>query len=112
MIAREIPAFEEGEDPTAYHHDWFDGSHVSRNQSGQEIPLGARIIAVADSYDRLCMANGEATLTYDPMAVEQLRTMGNRELDPDLLAAFLEILSSERQPEPLPAHQPRLIPTT
>ncbi|HZK65943.1 MAG TPA: HD domain-containing phosphohydrolase [Chloroflexota bacterium] len=75
MIARETPAFGEGEDPIAYHHDWFDGSHVSRNQSGQEIPLRARIIAVANSYDRLCMANGEATLTYDPMAVEQLRTI-------------------------------------
>jgi putative nucleotidyltransferase with HDIG domain len=99
MIAREIPAFEEAERPIRYHHDWFDGSHASRPHSGEEIPLGARIIAVADSYDLLCMANGEATLTYDPVAIEELCAMSGKQLDPDLLATFLEILKEEREPE-------------
>ncbi|MHB0869874.1 MAG: HD-GYP domain-containing protein [Chloroflexota bacterium] len=107
MIAREIPAFEEAEEPIRYHHDWYDGSHVSREHSGEEIPLGARIIAVADAYDLLCMANGEASLTYDPKAVEQLRTMGGQRLDPELLGRFLEMLESEQavrlQPAGLPA---------
>jgi len=59
--------------------------------------LGARIIAMADSYDLLCMTNGEATLAYDPVAVEKLRDMSARQLDPDLLAAFPEILGAERE---------------
>lgn len=96
MIAREIPAFEECEEPIRYHHDWFDGQHASKPHSGDEIPLGARIIAVADSYDLLCMTNGEATLAYDPVAVEKLQAMSARQLDPELLAAFLEILGAER----------------
>lgn len=97
MIAREIPAFEECEEPIRYHHDWFDGRHASKPYAGEEIPLGARIIAVADSYDLLCMTNGEATLAYDPAAVEKLRDMSARQLDPDLLAAFPEILGAERE---------------
>ncbi len=99
MIAREIPAFEGTEDSIRYHHDWYDGSRVSKEHTGEEIPLGARIIAVADSYDILCMANGEATLVYDPKAVEQLRTMGGRRLDPGLLALFLELLEAEQTGE-------------
>ncbi len=107
MIAREIPAFEEAEEPIRYHHDWYDGSHVSKPHSGEEIPLGARIIAVADAYDSLCMANGEATLAYDPKAIEQLRTMGGRRLDPDLLARFLDLLKAEAAEQPLPVPQTR-----
>jgi len=100
MIAREIPAFEEAEEPIRYHHDWYDGSRVSKEHAGEEIPLGARIIAVADSYDSLCMANGEATLTYDAKAVEQLRTMGGKRLDPELLARFLDLLEAEQAVRP------------
>lgn len=103
LIAREIPAFEEAEQPIRYHHDWYDGSRVSKAHAGEEIPVGARILAVADSYDCLCMANGEATLAYDPIAVEQLSIMGGRRLDPALLAIFLRILESQQARQPIGA---------
>ncbi|MGI5835910.1 MAG: HD-GYP domain-containing protein [Chloroflexota bacterium] len=96
LIAREIPAFEEAEQPIRYHHDWYDGSRTSKNHSGEAIPLGARILAVADTYDCLCMANGEVALPYDPIAVEQLKTMGGKRLDPALLAVFLKILEPQQ----------------
>ena len=102
MIAREIPAFEEAEEPIRYHHDWFDGTHVSREHAGEEIPLEARILAVADSYDRLCMANGEATLEYDAVAVEQLRAMAGKQLDPRLLSEFLRALESDQSSAAMP----------
>jgi len=106
MIAREIPAFEDAEDLIRYHHDWFDGSHVSKDHAGQDIPLGARIIAVADAYDTLCMANGEATLALDPKAVEALRTMGGRRLDPELLERFLQLIQEEHEGSRSVAQQP------
>ncbi len=101
MIAREIPAFEEAEEPIRYHHDWYDGSHVSKAHSGDQIPLGARIIAVADSYDLLCMSNGEASLAFDPKAVQAMCTMSGRQLDPAIIAAFLAVLKAEH-PSALP----------
>ncbi len=100
LIAREIPAFEESEQPIRYHHDWYDGSRSSTPHAGDEIPLGARILAVADCYDCLCMGNGEASLAYDPMAVEELTTMGGRRLDPDILEVFLRILQAEQSRRP------------
>ena len=103
MIAREIPAFEGTEEMIHYHHDWYDGSHVSKKHSGEEIPLGARIIAVADSYDRLCMANGEASLSCDPLAVEELRGMAGRQLDPSLTSRFIAMLQSGLGEQPSPA---------
>jgi response regulator RpfG family c-di-GMP phosphodiesterase len=97
MIAREIPAFEEAEELIRYHHDWYDGTHASKAHSGEEIPLGARIIAIADSYDVLSMANGEASLICDPKAVQALQAMGGRQLDPELLQVFLDIMGAERE---------------
>lgn len=96
LIAREIPAFEEAEQPIRYHHDWYDGSRVSKAHSGEEIPLGARILTVADTYDCLCMANGEAALPYDPIAVEQLSMMGGSRLDPSILDAFISLLKVQQ----------------
>jgi HD-GYP domain-containing protein (c-di-GMP phosphodiesterase class II) len=69
---------------------------VSREHSADGIPLGARILAVADCYDCFCMANGEATLTYDPKAVEQLQELKGSQLDPTILALFISILEAER----------------
>ncbi|HEX2922762.1 MAG TPA: HD domain-containing phosphohydrolase, partial [Chloroflexota bacterium] len=96
MIAREIPAFEEAEESIRYHHDWYNGRHISREHAGEGIPLGARILAVADCYDCFCMANGEATLSYDPKAIEQIGELSGNQLDPDLLALFISILEAER----------------
>jgi putative nucleotidyltransferase with HDIG domain len=96
MIAREIPAFEEAEESIRYHHDWYNGRHVSREHTGETIPLGARILAVADCYDCFCMANGEATLSYDPKAIEQIGDLSGNQLDPALLSLFISILEAER----------------
>lgn len=96
MIAREIPAFEEAEETIKYHHDWYDGAHVSKAHSLDEIPLGARIVAVADSYDLLCMSNGDASLVLDPKAISVLGSMSGRQLDPALLGIFLRIIEAEQ----------------
>lgn len=110
MIAREIPAFEEAEDMIRYHHDWYDGSHTSRDHAGDGIPLGARIIAVAESYDGLCMANGEVNLAYDSIAANRLRLMAGKQLDPDLTRRFLAILESSRLKQSAQASSAHLAP--
>ena len=112
MIAREIPAYEETEEMIRYHHDWYDGSYTSRDHSGEAIPLGARIIAVAESYDGLCMANGEAALACDPVAVEQLRAMAGRQLDPHLTELFtvqLESVGARKSPTDSTVASPALL---
>jgi len=37
----------------SHHHDFYDGSGLNQTVSGEDIPLGARILALADAYDAM-----------------------------------------------------------
>lgn len=69
------------------HHEHFDGTGRPKKMSGEDIFLGARILAVADQFDNLVYGIGCKALPAHH-AVEYLHTMGGRELDPQLLAVF------------------------
>jgi HD-GYP domain-containing protein (c-di-GMP phosphodiesterase class II) len=72
------------------HHEKWDGSGYPRGLKGQEIPLGARIIAVADVYEALTSQRHYR----DPMAIsEALKLMqeeSNKSFDPLVVQAFFK----------------------
>ncbi|HET7034982.1 MAG TPA: HD domain-containing phosphohydrolase [Thermomicrobiaceae bacterium] len=72
------------------HHERLDGSGYYRGLAGARIPLGARILAVADAFDELTHAGpGRATLDAGA-AVAQLAADVGPGFDPDAFAAFLK----------------------
>jgi diguanylate cyclase (GGDEF)-like protein len=76
-----------------YHHERWDGKGYPKGLKGQEIPIGARIIAVTDVYQAL-VANRPYRKAYSPK--EALRIIKNGsgvEYDPSVVSAFLNILS-------------------
>jgi len=82
-----------------HHHEFFDGSGYPAGLAGSEIPLGARIIGLVDSYD---------TITSDRMykrgrttreAMAELERCGAAQFDPDLVKAFLDVLRRLPQPQ-------------
>lgn len=79
-----------------HHHEWFDGNGYPDRLRGQDIPLEARVVAVADAYDEL----RAALPPNDPIATERamrdLRRLSNERLDPDLLAAFVNAYRAGR----------------
>jgi len=77
-----------------YHHERFDGRGYPTAAKGTEIPLGARIVAVADIYDAMSSDRPYAK-GYEPEEV--MRVMGvlrGAALDPDLVDIFLAGLTS------------------
>lgn len=91
------------------HHERFDGSGYPDGLSGEEIPLGARIIAIADIYDRITNIEGNnsylnkylSSLDMTPdyltdeaqlhnAAVEFIRKNSFKKYDPDVVKAFLD----------------------
>ena len=71
-----------------HHHENFDGSGGPDALKGKAIPVGARILAVADAYDALATQKpplDEATIA------EQLRLMAGTRLDPEIVELFLRI---------------------
>ncbi len=77
------------------HHERFDGRGIPDGLSGTEIPLEARIAAVADSFDAMMSWRPYRRhgLGFDA-AVAELRQHAGTQFDPQVIAAFLEVLES------------------
>ena len=75
----------------AAHHEKWDGSGYPRGLAGSQIPLAARIFAVADVFDALCSRRPYK----EPMSFGQARAIlerdSGRHFDPTVMAVFREI---------------------
>jgi diguanylate cyclase (GGDEF)-like protein len=74
-------------------HERFDGTGYPDGIAGDEIPLGARVIAVCDAYDAMTSTRPYRLAMSDEKAVEELRHCAGTQFDPEVVQAFLAILS-------------------
>jgi response regulator RpfG family c-di-GMP phosphodiesterase len=77
-----------------HHHERFDGAGYPAGLAGADIPLGARIIAVADSLSAMMQVRpykGPRTFAAAALEIKQLR---GRNYDPVVVEAFLDNLDS------------------
>jgi len=72
-----------------HHHERFDGSGYPDGLRGEEIPLGARIVAVADTFDALTTTRPYRPAIGYSQALEVLDAEAGSQLDPRLTEYFL-----------------------
>jgi HD-GYP domain-containing protein (c-di-GMP phosphodiesterase class II) len=78
-----------------HHHERWDGSGYPDGLTGQAIPLGARIVAVADVFDALTSERSyRAALSHDA-AIHHVAAEASRTLDADIVAAFVDLARHE-----------------
>ena len=70
------------------HHEKYDGRGYPRGISGDEIPLTARIIALADAYDAITSHRRYAPARTHEQAVEIIESEAHKHFDPDVVEAF------------------------
>jgi putative nucleotidyltransferase with HDIG domain len=76
-----------------YHHERYDGNGYPHRLSGEEIPLFARIICVADSYDAMSSRRCyRAKLSYEEI-VRELNINAGKQFDPEIVKLMTDILS-------------------
>ncbi|MDR3560113.1 MAG: HD domain-containing protein [Negativicutes bacterium] len=75
-----------------YHHERWDGKGYPKRLKGVNIPLGARIIAVANYYDRFINPCTQHWVKTRNEAVRELGNHAGTAFDPDVLKAFVESL--------------------
>ena len=73
----------------AHHHEFFDGSGYPDGLSGSRIPLGARIIAIADAYDTITSTRTYKKARTPDEAFLELERCGNAQFDPELVRVFV-----------------------
>jgi HD-GYP domain-containing protein (c-di-GMP phosphodiesterase class II) len=82
-----------------HHHERMDGRGYPGGLEGSAIPLGARIIAVADSYDALTTNRPYRPARTRQHAVDELLACSESQFDPRVLSAFLDSLDEMRHDE-------------
>lgn len=82
------------EDIARYHHERFDGTGYPTGLKGHEIPLSARIVAVADVFDALTSKRVYKEAFDLNRAIDILKESRGTHLDPVLVDVFLENMST------------------
>lgn len=81
-----------------HHHERWDGAGYPDGLAGHEIPLGARIVAVADTYDAMTTSRPYRAALTSEQAVAEIQREAGRQFDPDVSAhaagVFLERAST------------------
>ena len=75
-----------------HHHERYDGKGYPGGLKGDEIPLGARILAVADSFEAMMSDRPYRRALPIEEAVKELELNAGTQFDPDVVSAFLEAL--------------------
>jgi HD-GYP domain-containing protein (c-di-GMP phosphodiesterase class II) len=89
MVLRNMGCFEEASLMLLHHHERLDGCGYPGRLSGTQIPLGARIIAVADTYDALTTDRPYRKGRTKDAAVQELLLSAGTQLDPVAVEAFI-----------------------
>lgn len=78
------------------HHEHFDGNGYPDGLAGEDIPLGARIISIADSYDAMAVTRSYHSARTHSQILEILHLETGLKHDPDLMHKFLNIIESSK----------------
>lgn len=79
-----------------HHHERYDGSGYPNGLAGNNIPLLARVIAIADAYDAMISDRSYRTAKSPEEAIEELKRCAGSQFDPELVNAFVRLLEEER----------------
>ena len=77
------------------HHERWDGKGYPYGLAQQEIPLGARILSVIDSYDAMTSTRPYREALSVEVAREELLRGSGTQFDPQVVDAFLQVLQAQ-----------------
>jgi len=86
-----------------YHHERFDGNGYPDGLAGEEIPLGARIIAAAETYDILTSDVPWRDALSSDAARKELERCSGTQFDPNIVKALLSVI--EEHSTTLPSYE-------
>ena len=75
-----------------YHHEFFDGNGYPYGKKGEEIPIGSRIISVADAYDSLTTPKAYRNQISSEEALNHIKKHSGTQFDPVVVETFEQIL--------------------
>lgn len=94
-IIRHLPSLEYLIPAVIGHHERYDGNGYPRRIKGEEIPLMARILCVADSFDAMVSARSYKPKMEVERALEILQEEAGKQFDPKLVPVFVRLVEEK-----------------
>jgi HD-GYP domain-containing protein (c-di-GMP phosphodiesterase class II) len=96
MVLRNLEGMEEASLMLLHHHEHFGGGGYPGELAGQDIPFGARMIAVGDAYDALTTDRPYRRGRTHDDALDEIRRCVNKQFDPLIVDAFVTSFQEDR----------------
>lgn len=80
-----------------YHHEWWDGGHSLLGLKGEDIPLMARILSVADSFDAMSSDRPYRRRKTADETLREIISLSGKQFDPRVVEAFGNWFTQQRQ---------------
>jgi putative two-component system response regulator len=80
-----------------HHHDHYDGTGLHQIVAGKDIPLGARILAVADAFDAMTSDRPYRPAMSRKEALDEIKRCMSTQFDPVIANAFLRTMSRQSE---------------
>jgi putative nucleotidyltransferase with HDIG domain len=90
-IVKNIPFLSEASEIVYSHQEKFDGSGYPRRLKAEEIPLGARIFSIADTFDAITSDRPYRPRQSDEAARKEIAAWSGRQFDPRIVEVFLSM---------------------
>lgn len=111
QILHPIPGLRKVVPLVLHHHEHYDGSGYPDGLAGEEIPLGARILAVVDGFEAMTSVRAYRPAFSPEEALERLEQNSGTQYDPDLVQVWTRLVREGRlTPPPEDATLPDLSP--
>jgi anti-anti-sigma factor len=95
-ILKDIPLLRKALGAVRHHHEWYDGSGYPDGLAGEDIPLIARIVAVADSFDAMTTDRRYRGAKSKEEALAEIERSRGAQFDPAVVNAFVKLVESGR----------------
>ncbi len=99
MLLSKFPLFDKGAVLVKHHHERYDGTGYPDGMKGDEIPVGSRIISVADAYQAMTEERPYRRALSRDEAIAQLIQGSGSQFDPQVVQAFQRVLQGQSEKE-------------
>jgi putative nucleotidyltransferase with HDIG domain len=81
-----------------HHHEWYNGKGYPRGLNGEEIPLFAAIISIADAFDAMTSTRPYRNSLSEEEALRELVNLSGKQFNPHLVEVFVQIMNEHKWP--------------